>query len=44
MKRYYDRGSRVTEINPGDWVLVKDECRQDICPHFLRPMEGDRKK
>ena len=27
MKRYYDRGAKASEIGPGDWVLVKDECR-----------------
>ena len=43
MKRYYDRGSRVSEINLGDWLLVKDECRPAFFPHFSRPMEGGRK-
>ena len=38
MKRYYDRGSSVSEINPGDCVLVKDECRPDsLSPIFKDP-------
>ena len=38
MKRYYDGASMVSEINPGDLVLVKDECRPDsLSPIFKGP-------
>ena len=38
MKRYYDQGTSVSKINPGDWVLVKDECRIDsLSPIFKGP-------
>ena len=34
MKKYYDKGAKESEIGPGDWVLVKDECR----PNTLSPL------
>ena len=38
MKRYHDRDSKVSEINPGDWLLIKDECRPDsLSPIFKDP-------
>ena len=38
MKRYYDRGAKASEIGPGDWVLVKDECRPNtLAPLFKGP-------
>ena len=38
MKKYYDHGTRISEIAPGDFVLVKDECRQDtLVPMFRDP-------
>ena len=38
MKKYYDHGTKVSDIRAGDWVLVKDECRQDtLAPIFKGP-------
>ena len=38
MKRNYDHGSKVSDISPGDWALVKDEARTDsLSPMYRRP-------
>ena len=34
MKKNYDHGSKVSEISPGDWALVKDEAQTD----YMSPM------
>ena len=38
IKKYYDKGAKASEIGPGDWVLVKDECRPNtLAPLFKGP-------
>ena len=38
MKRSYDRGTKVSEISSGNWVLVKDEARTDsLSPVYCGP-------
>ena len=28
MKKYYDHGTKASDVAPGDFVFVKDECRR----------------
>ena len=38
MKKYYDKGTKESEIRAGHWVLVKDECRSNtLSPLFKGP-------
>ena len=36
MEAYYEHGTRISEIAPQDFVLVKDECRPDTLTHMFR--------
>ena len=36
MSRYYDRGTRRTDVEEGDWVLLKDEARSDSLAPLYR--------
>ena len=45
MSRYYDRGTRRTDVEEGDWVLLKDEARSDsLAPLYRGPWHVAEKR
>ena len=36
MKKYYDHGTKASDIAPGDFVLVKDEYRADTLASIFK--------